>query len=180
MHNDTYKNSSKVGLKSHRKVHLKSHSVSDSMVFVFLYVVVRSLIFRLRWSIFLPFDRGLITVICPSVDVFIFLSFWIKRLNLRHSLSLSSIVLLAHSVLEITNCRWVVATLYWPMLTNDLFRSLNCVSMITVRVFTKSNKGLDRLPVNCLFEHMVKRLAVVVSPVFVKIATRNLCSPLVF
>ena len=119
------------------------------MVFVFLCVVVRSLIFRLRWPIFLQFDRGLITVICPSVDVIIFRSFWIKRQNLRHSLSLSSSVLLAHSVLEITNCRWVVATLYWPMLTNDLIRCLNCVSMITVRVFTKSNKGLDCQSIAC-------------------------------
>ena len=84
----THENFSKCGMKSHRKVQLKRHSVSDSMVFVFLYVVVRSLIFRLRWLIFLPFDRGLITVIYPSVNVIIFWSFWIHHLNLRHSLSL--------------------------------------------------------------------------------------------
>jgi hypothetical protein len=100
---------------------------ADSMVFV-LYIVVRSLIFRLRWPIFLQFDRGLITVICPSVDVIIFRSFWIKRQNLRQSLS--AIDWQSKPLLDLVNTLTVIIDTQFK----HMMRSL--VSMSQYRVAT--------------------------------------------
>ena len=87
-------------------------------------VVVFSVLGLFRCPIFCPFVRGATTLDCPSVDLTSRAFFTSCLRNRLNSLTLSSSVLFAQTVLLTRNCLCESASLKLPLSTKDILRFL--------------------------------------------------------